>query len=256
MGQDDDLLTESFSRRRRCFTIFQRVTVISNIFFALFAVLLIAIGGLGLTYLKQYNTIYKETIPAGLLVLGIILVGIIAIGLAGSFFKNTKLLLLYFILLLIFVICEFGVGGGAYTLRGQIPTTLEYQWTSLSDSDKNSLQHAYNCCGWWTVYDGPGSSCPSNSTLNHTNTNSSTDGGYAYQELRDILDVEQTSGNSTGNGTTPCEVAIVTYFQSELYIVGTVGILFATLQLLALISSLVVFVFIKIEQYQSKEERF
>jgi len=138
----------------------------------------------------------------------------------------------------------------------KIPTTLEYQWTYLSDSDKNSLQHAYNCCGWWNVYDGPGSNCPSNSTLNHTNTNSSTDGGYAYQELRDILDVEQTQGNSTGNGTVPCEVAIVSYFQSELYIVGTVGILFATLQLLALISSLVVFVFIKIEQYQSKEERF
>jgi len=257
MGQDDDLLTESFSRRRKCFTVFQRVTVVSNIFFALFAVLLIAIGGLGLTYLKQYNTIFKETIPAGLLVLGIILVGIIAIGLAGSFFKNTKLLLLYFILLLIFVICEFGVGGGAYTLRTRIPTTLEYQWTYLSNSDKNTLQTGYGCCGWWNVCDNPGSNCLTSScnSTNSTNGNSTTDGGYEYQELRDFLET-QVQGNTTMNTTVACKTAIVSYFQSELYIVGTVGILFATLQLLALISSLVVFVFIKIEQYQSKEERF
>jgi len=256
MGQDDDLLTESFSRRRKCFTVFQRITVVSNIFFALFAVLLIAIGGLGLTYLKQYNTIYKETIPAGLLVLGIILIGIIAIGLAGSFFKNTKLLLLYFILLLLFVICEFGVGGGSYTLRSQIPSTLEYQWTYLSNSDRNALQTGYGCCGWWNIYDYPGSNCPTYNSTNSTNGNSTTDGGYSYQQLRDFLEM-QAQGNTTGNSTlVPCENAIVSYFQSELYIIGTVGILFATLQLLALISSLVVFVFIKIEQYQSKEERF
>jgi len=247
MGQDDDLLTESFSRRKKCFTIFARVTVVSNIFFALFAVLLIALGGLGLRALRTYASFYKQSIPAGLLVLGVILLGIIIIGLVGSWLKNTKLLLVYFVLLLFVIICEFGVGGGAYTLRGQIPGQLEASWAQLQDSDKNSLQASYNCCGWFNVSDAPGSNCPNIS-------NNIVSSRSLYPELEYY--VRDLAGNS-GNSTTPgCQAQVVAYYQSELYIVGTVGILFATLQLVALISSLVVFVFIKIEQYQTKDERF
>jgi len=247
MGQDDDLLTESFSRRKKCFTIFARMTVVSNIFFALFAVLLIALGGLGLRALRTYDSLYKQSIPAGLLVLGVILLGIIIVGLVGSWLKNTKLLLVYFVLLLFVIICEFGVRGGAYTLRGQIPGQLETSWAQLQNSDKNSIQASYNCCGWFNISDSPGTNCP-----NISNNIVSPRSLYPQQEyyVRDIV-------GDTGNYTTPgCQPQVTAYYQSELYIVGTVGILFATLQLVALISSLVVFVFIKIEQYQTKDERF
>jgi len=242
MGQDDDLLTESFSARKKCFTVFQRLNVVSNLFFALFAFLLVVLGALGLKNLQSYESFYKTTIPAGLLTLGVILLVIIALGLAGSWAKSTKLLLLYFVLLLLLIICEFGVGGGAYTLRGQIPSTLQAQWATLPDADKNALQAAYNCCGWSTPADTPGSSCPNI-------TNSTQAGQFNYEELRGLI--PSYSPNSTA-----CEPTLVAYYQNELYIVGTVGVVFATFQLFALISSFVVFVFIKVEQIQSKEERF
>jgi len=246
MGQDDDLLTESFSARKKCFTIFQRITIVSNIFFGLFAVLLVALGAIGLRNLKTYDSFYKTTIPAGLLVLGVILLVIIAVGLAGSFFKSTKLLLLYFILLFIVVICEFGVGGGAYTLRGQIPSRLEASWRDLSNLDRNSLQAAYNCCGWSSPSDFEGSSCPN--VTNSTNTE-------RYLSISNIFEIRGLIPIVTSNSTA-CESTLIAYYQNELYIVGTVGIVFASFQLLALISSIVVFGFIKVEQIRSKEERF
>jgi len=244
MGQDDDLLTESFSARKKCFTGFQRLNVVSNLIFGLFAVLLVALGGIGLRNLKAYESFYKTTIPAGLLTLGVILLVIIAIGLAGSWAKSTKLLLLYFLLLLLLIICEFGVGGGAYAIRGQIPTTLASQWSKLSDNDKNALQAAYNCCGWQSASDSPGSSCSNY-------TNSTTPNFERWNDYEERGWIWAAGANSTA-----CEPTLVAYYQNELYIVGTVGIVFATFQLFALISSIVVFAFIKVEQIQSKEERF
>jgi len=253
MGQDDDMLSESFSTRKKCFTAFQRITVISNILFGLFAVLLVALGALGLKTLKAYDSFYKTTIPAGLLVLGVILLGIIAIGLAGSWAKSTKLLMLYFILLLIIIICEFGVGGGAYTLRGRIPDTLDASWMTLSDSDRNSFQVAYNCCGWAYPWDHEGSNC-----ANVSNPNATIPlGGRSIEEEEYYLrDATQIGNTTMVNSNVGCEGQLVSYYQNELYVIGTVGVVFATLQLLALISSLVVFVFIKVEQVRSKEERF
>jgi len=139
MPQDEDLLTESFSARRKCFSVFQRITVVSNIIFALFALLLIVLGGIAVKDLGQYSAMAKVSIPAGLIVLGFILLIIIVLGLYGSFKKSTKFLGAYFILLFLFIICEFGVGGGAYGLRSSIPSELVTGWSRLSDVDKNGF---------------------------------------------------------------------------------------------------------------------
>jgi len=240
MPQDEDLLTESFSARRKCFSVFQKITVASNLIFALFALLLIVLGGIAVKDLNQYSFVTKVSIPAGLIVLGFILLVIIVLGLYGSFKKSTKFLGAYFILLFVFIICEFGVGGGAYTLRSQIPTTLENSWAHLNDLDRNNLQQYFNCCGWFNATDEPGSFCIQ---PNATTSNSSV-----------------TSGMTTGMWILPssysCENYMVSFFQAQLYVVGTVGIVFATLQLVALISSVVVFAFIKVEQKRSQDERF
>jgi len=106
MPQDEDLLTESFSARRKCFTIFQRITVVSNIIFALFAILLVVLGAVAVKELKEYSYVYKVSVPAGLIVLGLILLVIIFLGIFGSFKKSTKLLAAYFVLLFLFIICN------------------------------------------------------------------------------------------------------------------------------------------------------
>jgi len=272
MAQDEDLLTESFSARRKCFTIFQRITVVSNIIFALFAILLIVLGGVAVKELGQYSVFTKITIPAGLIVLGIILLFIIVLGVMGSFKKSTKLLAAYFVLLFLFIICEFGVGGGSYTLRGTMPATLEKSWASFDDIDRSNQQAYWQCCGWANPYDFPGSNCFS---YNHTTnavttgavnavttgvvTNTSSVGRRSIDMDFDIdlRQVATTSANVTYlTSQVGCIDPITNFFQSQLYAVGTVGIVFATLQLLALISSIVVFAFIKIEQRRSQDERF
>jgi len=257
MAQDEDLLTESFSARRKCFTVFQRITVVSNIIFALFAILLIVLGGVAVKELNDYSFVAKVSIPAGLIVLGIILLFIIFLGVFGSFKKSTKLLAAYFVLLFLFIICEFGVGGGAYTLRDQIPDTLDRSWAGLNDIDKNALQKYWQCCGWNDPWDAPGSNCYS---YNHTNPNTTTgsmttgflSGGSTGATVRQSMRIE----NATLNYSNGCQDPLVDFFQSQLYAVGTVGIVFATLQLLALISSIAVFAFIKNEQRRSQDERF
>jgi len=249
MPQDEDLLTESFSARRKCFSVFQRITVVSNIIFALFALLLIVLGGIAVKDLGQYSFITKVSVPAGLIVLGIILLVIILLGLYGSFRKSTKFLGAYFILLFLFIICEFGVGGGSYSLRQTIPGELQNGWGRLSDLDRNNLQTYFYCCGWLNSTDHPGSNCMANSTV--TNSTGGTTGMMMMQ--RDLMN---TLAAQTVNTTTSCEGYMVSFFQAQLYTVGTIGIVFATLQLVALISSIIVFAFIKIEQRRSQDERF
>jgi len=254
MPQDEDLLTESFSARRKCFSVFQKITVASNIIFGLFALLLVVLGGIAVRELNQFSFITKVSIPAGLIVLGLILLIIIFLGLYGSFRKSTKFLAAYFVLLFLFIICEFGVGGGSYALRSSIPGTLDRGWDALNDGDRNNLQSYFGCCGWANVTDVVGSNC--NSTSNH-HSNGSTTGMMTSGVMTSGIGSRSIYRQSPpANTTTSCENLMISYFDSQLYAVGTVGIVFATLQLLALISSIVVFSFIKVEQRRSQDERF
>jgi len=251
MAQDEDLLTESFSARRKCFTIFQRITVVSNIIFALFALLLIVLGGVAVKALKTYSFMAKVSIPAGLIVLGVFLLIVIFLGVYGSFKKSTKFLAAYFILLFVIIICEFGVGGGSYAYRSKIPDELEQSWNGLDDLNRNGLQKAFWCCGWNNSMDAPGSNClPTNSTP--ANTTTTGDMTTTANPTRDIFDIIPP----VINATVGCQDGMVSFFNSQLYAAGTVGVVFATLQLLSLISSVVVFAFIKVEQRRSHDERF
>jgi len=243
MPQDEDLLTESFSARRKCFSVFQKITVASNLIFGLFALLLIVLGGIAVKALNEFSYFAKVSIPAGLIVLGIILLAIIVLGLFGSFRKNTKALAAYFVLLFLFIICEFGVGGGAYSYRSKIPSILDNSWSRQNDIDKNQIQYDFGCCGWHNLTDSPGSKCP-----NATQTNTT---GPTGPIARVVLD-----NSSMFNFTSPCESILIKYFDNQLYAAGTAGIVFAVLQLLAFISSIIVFSFIKIEQRRSQDERF
>jgi len=253
MAQDEDLLTESFSARRKCFTIFQRITVASNIIFALFALLLIVLGGVAVKALKSYSYLAQVSVPAGLIVLGIVLLFIIFLGVYGSFKKSTKFLGAYFILLFILIICEFGVGGGSYAYRAKIPAELDYSWYRITDQDRSALQYSFWCCGWVWIGDFPGSNCQ-NITSNSTLVNMTTT-GTTGMSMRSIMQ-QQQAGSPPVNSTVSCQDIMINYFDSQLYAAGTVGVVFATLQLLSLISSIVVFAFIKIEQRRSQDERF
>jgi len=258
MGQDEDLLTESFSARRKCFTVFQRINVVSNIIFALFAILLIVLGGVAVKELAEYSFFTKVTIPAGLIVLGIILLGIILLGVLGAFKKSTKLLAAYFVLLFLFIICEFGVGGGSYTLRSEIPDTLDNSWAGLDDVDKSNTQAYWQCCGWRNATDNPGPNCWTyvNKSAIATTSGAAPALTTGIEQRRQDAPSAAAPNNGTLYYNVGCQDGITTFFQAQLYAVGTAGIVFATLQLVALISSIVVFAFIKVEQRRSQDEKF
>jgi len=257
MPQDEDLLTESFSGRRKCFTIFQRITVVSNLIFALFAILLVVLGAVAVRALQSYSELTKVSIPAGLIVLGLLLLFIIFLGLYGSFKKNTKFLAAYFVLLFIFIICEFGVGGGSYALRSQVPQRLENSWALIPDQDRNNFQNSFGCCGWSSVTDNPGSNCVSNTTTNHTaNSTRPMERSFSIVREGEVPNSIKLATAVTNNSTLPCQADIVNFFIAQLYAVGTLGIVFATLQLLALLSSIIVCGFIRVEQSRNQEERF
>jgi len=179
------------------------------------------------------------------------------------FKKDTKLLAAYFVLLFLFIICEFGVGGGSYTLRSEIPQTLDDAWATLDPTDRSNLQSYWQCCGWTNPYDNPGPNC---ATYNQTNPNApASTTGAVTPNVTERFFARQTdapSAPNTTNSSVPlvypkgCQDGITEFFQAQLYAVGTAGIVFATLQLVALISSVVVFAFIKVEQRRSQDEKF
>jgi len=189
------------------------VSHISNVVIALFAILFIAIGAAALNQLEQFGSFYKVTIPSGIIVLGVFLLLVPILGFWGTIKEKKIVLIIYCFILFIFVICEFGVGGGAYTMRNQIPGQLENQWENLSPAGKEAIEERFECCGFRNVTDDPSPDCLSE------------------------------FGNSTS--ITGCGFQLVQFFQSSLYAVGTVAVIFATFQLAGLIFALIVFIYLR-----------
>jgi len=140
-------------------------TVVFLVLMLVFSVILIGVGAGGIQTLSGFDTILKVTVPAGVIVLGIFLLISTILGLVGIYQKKGKVFAAFLFFLFILIICQFGVGGGAYTWRSQIPTQIEASWRySLSDNDRNSIQQQFYCCGWWNSTDAQGSNCNSTYT--------------------------------------------------------------------------------------------
>jgi len=130
---------------------------------------------------------------------------------------NAKIFAGYLFILFILIICQFGVGGGGYTFRDQIPSQVENSWRSLSDNDRNSVQQLYLCCGWWNNMDEPGSNCvnrTANSTTGVYTTGASTTGASTTGALTTGV-VNSTAGVpttvvTTGVPTTGVPTTVVT----------------------------------------------
>jgi len=210
------MLTETTDKRRLCLQASKVFSHISNVVIGLFAILLIAIGSAALSQLQQFGSLFKVTIPAGIIVLGVFLLLVPILGFWGTIKEKRPVLIAYSIILFLFVICEFGVGGGAYQLRNSIPTTLSTQWDNVSPKDRNTIEQEFGCCGFNNVSDHPGPTCQ---TLFQNGT---------------------IHANITG-----CGSELISKFQSSLYAVGTVAIVFATFQLAGLIFAAVVFCYLR-----------
>jgi len=246
------------------------------IFILLLAIILIGVGSGGIQTLQGYDTILKVTIPAGVIVLGVFLLVSTILGLIGVSKHNGKLFAAYLFILFLLIICQFGVGGGGYTFRDQIPSQLEAAWRSSSNNDRNSVQQYYLCCGWWNSTDAAGSNCV-NITANSTATGYATTGfsttgalqttgtpttaalttGIPTNGKRQIGDQTNPDYITTGeplpnSGDQSCGNTVIWSVQNALYYVASVGIAFAVIELVGLFVGIALAMWILVQAGKQK----
>jgi len=144
-------------KRKFDLVLLRNINILVNCVFILFAILFIALGGAALSALNALATLYKVTIPAGIIVLGVFLLILSIVGIIGSARESTLILAFYFIVLFLFVICVFGVGGGAYSQKDSIASETDEAWNTAVD--RASIEKTFSCCGWANISDRATTNC-------------------------------------------------------------------------------------------------
>jgi ABC-type transport system involved in multi-copper enzyme maturation permease subunit len=212
--------------RQKCYRVWRIIAYGANSVFALFGILLISIGATAMNSFQEYNFFYKNTIPSGLVVVGVFMLITVLIGFIGIKRKKPIILGIYIALMSILIICEFSVGGAAYAKRNSISQQLQNSWKNADPNSKNSIQTTFGCCGWINSTDFPGPNCVGNKTINSTN-NFNLKKSIIIKEKLIILSNQTLPG---------CASQMISTFQNQLYIVGTIGILFATFEIVGFIA--------------------
>jgi len=198
-----------FDRRDTwCYSFSKKVTLTAYFIFAASALCLIITGAVLYHELRHFSTVaYKVTFPIGLVVLGLVVIFASFLGVAGILRDQKVCVKISLGVLVILIICEFGVAFGAYSLMkiNRLNSQFEAAWDHLSDGDRNSIQTSSGCCGFFNATDFPGSNCWQNSTTNSTTTghfvwNSTTGGGLLFSSTGGFS--PGTSGESGGSATT------------------------------------------------------
>jgi len=153
-----------------------------------------------------------------LIVLGVFQLIIVVLGFIGTIKKKQGLVIAYLVIMCILIVCEWGVGGGAYALAGDIDQKLTAQWDAADLNDKNNIQKDFTCCGW-----------------------ANTTQGYWNGSICDGVTDQPT-----------CKSKLVDAFQSKLSLTGAIGITFATLQLIGVVATGIVLGCIQQEERYKK----
>jgi len=237
--------------RQKCYKGWRSVAYGANAVFALFAILFIAIGGAAIKALSKYDLFFKNSIPSGLVVLGVFMLIVVVLGFVGMTKKHKGMLIAYIVLMVILIICEFGVGGGAIALRNDLPTKLKQAWDNSTDANRNQFQQDFGCCGWESADDYPGSNCyiAGNSSTPSPTGSTAPAGGFVV-----LGDVVTEPGATVNNNNTEegCMGYILKTYRYQLYSVGVVGILFATFQIIGFIATAIVLDCVRFEKNERR----
>jgi len=158
-----------------------------NLVLWILGVILIALGGWTLNQLKNVNGLdINVTLPSGLVVLGVFIIVLTIIGCIVAYKEHLVGLIAYTIIILILLICLIGVGGAAFSYRGQTGDLLTKAWGKADPGVREPLQRFFDCCGWAgvntsfanaTLHDGSKCLLPRNYTVpNNNNNNNATTG--------------------------------------------------------------------------------
>eukprot|EP01092_Planopodium_desertum_P000300 TRINITY_DN103_c0_g1_i5.p2 TRINITY_DN103_c0_g1~~TRINITY_DN103_c0_g1_i5.p2 ORF type:complete len:237 (-),score=44.84 TRINITY_DN103_c0_g1_i5:1113-1823(-) len=139
-----------------------------NILFLLLGAVAIGLASYSLIHNdhKSVSQLIPFTIPVGLIVLGVFTVLLSCFGCCGAWKESRGLLGLYFVILLILVIAQVGVGVGAVVYGNKLNDVLANAWASEeADNVRPEIQTEFNCCGWTDPSDHPSIPCPDNASV-------------------------------------------------------------------------------------------
>jgi len=198
-----------------------------NLVLWILGVILIALGGWALNQLKNVDGLnINVTLPSGLVVLGVFILILTIVGCIVAYKEQLVGLIAYTIIILILLICLIGVGGAAFSYRGQTGDLLTKAWTTADDGVLEPLERYFDCCGWGsanasfanaTLHDGTTCLIPherivpdniTNPTAGPTTTSGSTSDATATTS--DATTAAATSGTTTSAATSDATTSAAT----------------------------------------------
>mmetsp|Transcript_44252 Transcript_44252/g.114985 ORF Transcript_44252/g.114985 Transcript_44252/m.114985 type:complete len:235 (-) Transcript_44252:30-734(-) len=97
----------------------------------------------------EYSSVCEtlSSFPIGIIVLGAFVFLLAVFGCCGAMKKNSCLLIIYFILVLIILVAQLAVGIAAIAFTGSFRQAISYVWNQATVAQKQTIQDAFDCCG-------------------------------------------------------------------------------------------------------------
>ena len=111
--------------------------------------LLIILGAVVLNALQNVDGLNINVgLASGLIVLGVFIIILTVVGSVVAFKEQLVGLIVYTVIMLILLICLIGVGGAAFSYRGETEKALHTAWGKADEGVRDNLQKYFECCGW------------------------------------------------------------------------------------------------------------
>jgi len=239
--------------KSRCLIFTERLNLISFSLLIISSFIIFVVACVTYSQLQKYNSIISVTIPVGFIIISLFFIIVSLIGIIGIKREMLRLFQITIAFLLILIIIEIGIGGGTYGYRNGIQSKIQQWWDTTTDSNRNSLQTSWNCCGWSSPTDTPGSNCITNSTVLEEYQDFLTQESVKIQEgkLEELEYFELETRDLTQSASVGCQSSITNYFQQRLSAIGAVGLVFAFIQLFALVFCIILYVLLYREKNKS-----
>jgi len=203
--------------------------------------ILIIIGSWALKQLKNVSGLsINVTLPAGLIVLGVFIIILTVLGCVVAYKEQLVGLIAYTVVILILLICLIGVGGAAFSYRGNTPSLLTKAWAKANVGVQAPIERYFDCCGWGgqlnltanaTLHSGALCILTTNTTLYNYTENSNNTG-----TLPPVPYIVTTY--SLNPNTTDCQPTLTNYVQDRLYVAGVAGVVIGVIELVCMLFSL------------------
>jgi len=144
-----------------CENILKTALFLVNLLIFFCGVAIVAAGAAVHVYFQNYEAFVEGQMVAtswGLIAIGVLVVLVAFLGCCGACVENSCMMKTYGALLLVFFICEIGVGVAAYVYKGDVQDWIEQEMTKTVPNYGNkefrsvkttwdAIQKASDCCG-------------------------------------------------------------------------------------------------------------